>query len=211
VSEVVSRIAGVLVHRPHVTAVRQQVLAAVRQYHAGHPLEDGMPREELRERLFGSAAPGVFEQTLDGLAAENEIIARDRVALRSHTLALTDEEARVRDVLVATLDRGDLTPLAGADLVAHVGAPKEVVDRLATLLVRQKVLVRAGDLLFHQAALDRLKRAVRSLKQEQQTDRIDVAAFKERYQVSRKYAIPLLEYLDRERVTRRVGDVRQIV
>jgi selenocysteine-specific elongation factor len=209
--DVVSRIGDVLVHRPQLSAVRRQVLAAVRHYHVAHPLEDGMPREEVRGRLFGMAAPGVFEEVLDGLVADREIVARDRVALRTHTLALTDEEARVRDTLIGVLDRGDLTPLAGAELVAHVGATKAVVERLATLLVRQKVLVRVGDLLFHRAALDRLKQAVRSLKEDQQTDRIDVTAFKDRYQVSRKYAIPLLEYLDRERITRRVGDVRQIV
>jgi len=52
---------------------------------------------------------------------------------------------------------------------------------------------------------------VRALKEQEASVRIDVTTFKDRYQVSRKFAIPLLEFLDRERITRRVGDTRQIL
>jgi selenocysteine-specific elongation factor len=66
-------------------------------------------------------------------------------------------------------------------------------------------------LLFDSNALARLKAEVRALKQQGTSTTLDVAAFKQRYNLSRKYAIPLLEFLDSERVTRRVGDVRQIL
>jgi selenocysteine-specific elongation factor len=78
------------------------------------------------------------------------------------------------------------------------------------LLIREKALVRVDDLLFHADTLARLKEDVRELKAAG-TSRIDVAFFKERYGLTRKFAIPLLEYLDRERVTRRVGDGRTIL
>ena len=139
------------------------------------------------------------------------IVARERVALRGHSLALTDEEARARDAMASLFASAALAPPDGADLVTRVGARKEVVDRVSGLLVRQKILVRVGDLLFHESALRRLKEDVRALKAEEGTDRLDVGTFKDRYQVSRKYAIPLLEFLDRERITRRVGDARQIL
>ena len=84
-------------------------------------------------------------------------------------------------------------------------------ERMTTLLVRQKVLIRLGDLLFHEAALNWLKAEIQGLKHAGPAASIDVPAFKERYGLSRKFAIPLLEFLDRERVTRRVGDTRQIV
>ena len=82
--------------------------------------------------------------------------------------------------------------------------PLEVVNRIATLLVRRSVLVRAGDLLFHESALKQLKADIQLLKQSGAAETIDVGSFKDRYNITRKYAIPLLEYLDRERVTRRV-------
>jgi selenocysteine-specific elongation factor len=200
----------VLVSRERLDAVGQQVLTVVGEHHLQHPLEEGIPREELRERLCARAADGVFEHVITALSQAGHIVARDRVARRGHTLALTDEEAAVRDRVVAVLAEAGLAPPDGPELIARVGARKEVADRVMHLLVRQKRLVRLGDLLFHPDALQRLKDDVQSLKQAA-SERIDVATFKDRYQVTRKYAIPLLEFLDRERVTRRVGDVRVIL
>jgi selenocysteine-specific elongation factor len=80
------------------------------------------------------------------------------------------------------------------------------------LLQRQKVLVRVDVLVFHEDALRRLKTEVAGLKASVgAAARLDVAAFKERFGVSRKFAIPLREYLDRERVTRRMGDTRVVL
>ena len=82
---------------------------------------------------------------------------------------------------------------------------------MATLLVRSRTLVKLDGLLYHQAALDELKAEIRALKARDANAKLDVASFKVRYGVSRKYAIPLLEYLDRERVTRRVGESRVVL
>ena len=79
------------------------------------------------------------------------------------------------------------------------------------LLTRQRILVKLESLLFHADRLDSLKSEIRALKTAGNEARIDVASFKERYGITRKYAIPLLEYLDRERVTRRVGEARVLV
>jgi selenocysteine-specific elongation factor len=79
-----------------------------------------------------------------------------------------------------------------------------------TLLLRDKTLIKVSDdLVFHRSALEELRKDIASIKQ--QSPKIDVARFKDLTGVSRKYAIPLLEYLDRERVTRRVGDERVIL
>ena len=87
-----------------------------------------------------------------------------------------------------------------------------MIDRVMKLLQRQKVLVRVDTLVFHEEALKKLKRDVAALKTAAgAAATIDVATFKERFGVTRKFAIPLLEYLDRERVTRRVGDARVVL
>ena len=83
-------------------------------------------------------------------------------------------------------------------------------QKIVTLLLREKILVKVSqELVFHRMALEELRRQIAAEKS--QSPRIDVARFKELTGVSRKYAIPLLEYLDRERVTRRVGHVREIL
>ena len=77
-------------------------------------------------------------------------------------------------------------------------------------LLRIPGLAGAGGLPFHRDALERLKADVRARRGEH-GGRIDVGTFKARYDVTRKYAIPLLEYLDRERVTRRAGEARIVI
>jgi len=72
-------------------------------------------------------------------------------------------------------------------------------------------VVRVGALVFDALALDNLKQDIRQLETAEKPARIDVGTFKERYGVSRKFAIPLLEYLDRERVTRRMGQYRIVL
>jgi len=206
-----SDIGGTLVAASRLSAVEEAVVAAVTRYHAGHPLEDGMPREEARERLFARAPLPVFEHVLRVLTDRKRIIARDRIALAGHNVALTHDEARARDAMVETLRAAKLTPPDPSMLATQIGVPLEVVTRIATLLVRRSELVRAGDLLFHESAMKQLKSEIQSLKQSGVTNTIDVASFKDRYNITRKYAIPLLEYLDRERVTKRVGDARKIL
>jgi selenocysteine-specific elongation factor len=78
------------------------------------------------------------------------------------------------------------------------------------LLLRARSIVKVDTLYFHASVLEQLKSDVRALKA-QPDARVDVGAFKERYGISRKFAIPLLEFLDRERVTKRVGDARIVL
>ena len=81
------------------------------------------------------------------------------------------------------------------------------------LLVKAKTLVRVDTLIFHAVVLEGLKAEIRARKAAAPDGRatVDVKTFKDTYNVTRKYAIPLLEYLDRERVTRRVGDARIVL
>jgi selenocysteine-specific elongation factor len=85
-----------------------------------------------------------------------------------------------------------------------------MIARVTQLLIRRHMLVRVDAFVFHRDALARLKADVTALKAAGHA-RVDVAGFKDRYGLTRKYAIPLLEYLDRERVTRRVGDSRVVL
>jgi selenocysteine-specific elongation factor len=207
----VREIDGVLVAASHLLAAEDAVVAVATRYHASHPLEDGVPREEVRERVFARASPHVFDHVLHVLGERKRIVARDRVALAGHSVALTDQEARARDAMIEILRDAGLAPPDPSTLATQIGISLDVVHRIATLLVRRSLLIRAGDLLFHESALARLKAEIQLLKQSKSTETIDVGTFKERYNITRKYAIPLLEFLDRERVTRRVGDTRKIL
>lgn len=187
-----------------------RLLAALKAHHTAQPLSDGLPREEARERIFGGAAPVVFDHVLAALVAEGKIVARELLALAGHRLALSPQEARAQATIERLVHDGGLAP-PEVSSIAAADVPPDVVERVAKLLVRQKTLVKVDTLLFHADVLARLKAEVRELKMGQGQARVDVAGFKERYGISRKYAIPLLEYLDRERVTKRVGDARVVL
>jgi selenocysteine-specific elongation factor len=207
----VLRAGQVLIAPARVEELKRSLLAALADYHKAHPLVEGMPREEARERLFSRAPQAVFDLVLNDLVAAKQIVARDRLALATHKLALSDEEARARDLIERTYREAGLRPPDKASLTAQTGIKPDVADRVTLLLVRQKVLARVDELVFHEAALKQLKEEVRSLANGPQAATIDVGTFKDRFGITRKFAIPLLEYLDRERVTRRTGETRVII
>jgi selenocysteine-specific elongation factor len=210
----VVRAGDVLMSASTYARLKDAVVQTLTAHHKSQPLSGGLPREELREQLFARSHQSVFDRTMDDLSttAPPVVVLTDRVALATYRMELTPEEARVRERLEQAYRDGGLKPPDATAIAAQVAAPSPVVDRMVKLLVRQKTLVKVDVLLFHDEALKQLKADVMSLKSSAGAGaRIDVATFKDRFGVSRKFAIPLLEYLDRERVTRRVGDSRVVL
>jgi selenocysteine-specific elongation factor len=204
-------IGNVLVARRYLDAAAGRLLDALKVHHAAQPMSEGMHREEARARIMPRAAPAVFDAVVAPLAAAGRLLDRDRLALAGHSVSLSGDEARARDTIVRLYLEAGLSPPDAASVRASVGADSATVDRIVNLLVRQRVLVKVETLLFHVERLESLKSEIRALKTTGNEARIDVASFKERYGITRKFAIPLLEYLDRERVTRRVGEARVLV
>ena len=194
-----------------VADLETRLLAAIRDHHRASPLAEGLPREEARERIFALASAALFDFVLQRLTASGAIAGRERLMIPGQGVSLTPEELRARDAFDREFRDAGLAPPDLAAVGTRAGVSPAVADRVSKLLIRQKVLVKVDTLLFHRDALERLKREVMGLKEEGAAARVDVAAFKERYGVSRKFAIPLLEWLDRERVTRRVGDARVVL
>jgi selenocysteine-specific elongation factor len=194
-----------------VKGLEARLIAAVADHHKAQPLSEGLPREEARERVFGLAPAVLFDAVLKGLAAAGQVSGRERLALPGRGVSMTPEEARAHDALDRVFREARMAPPDLAGAAAAAGVSTAVADRVSKLLLRQKTLVKVETLLFHAESLERLKQDVRALKGQGPEARVDVPGFKERYGISRKYAIPLLEWLDRERVTRRTGDARVVL
>jgi selenocysteine-specific elongation factor len=206
----VDRIGEVLVSRRVVDELKAAIGAMLTAHHRAQPLSEGVPREEARERLFRRGHPAVFERVVDDLVQSGTVAGRDRLSLARHHVALSPAEEQAREAIEAALRRGGLTPTDIAAIVSQHRLVATVAERVVHVLVKQKRLVRLDTLVFHDEALQSLKSQIRALKVAG-TATIDVAMFKERFGVTRKFAIPLLEYLDRERVTRRAGESRLIL
>jgi selenocysteine-specific elongation factor len=209
----VVRAGAMLLTPAAVDALTSSVLKRLTDHHRAEPLSEGVPREEVRERIFARAGEGVFDEVMARLQKAGTVVGRDRLALASHRVSLSPEEEQARQVIELAFREGGLTPPDLREVAQAHAIRDAVLDRVVKLLVRQRTLARLDTMLFHQEALEALKRDLRALKAAAPDGRatIDVGMFKQRYGLSRKYAIPLLEYLDRERLTRRAGDVRQLV
>ena len=204
-------IGGRLVAPDRLREIRGTLVEAISAFHRAQPLEAGLPREEARERLRRRASAAVFDHVVAELVSDGTVVATGHLALASHRVSLSPAEQRVHDVVEGLFVNAGLAPPDRAELAAASSAGDEVLDRMVRLLIREGRLERVDALLFSTDALDRLRREVAALGRGAEQVRIDVAAFKDRYGVTRKFAIPLLEHLDRMRVTRRVGRERIVL
>jgi selenocysteine-specific elongation factor len=198
------------VARAALVALGQAACASLERFHADSPLKAAMPREELRRRVFGRAPEGTFERVLETLATAGQArLVGDGVALARHAVRFSPQEAQARSAL---LEAARAAGLEGVDLdraAAAARLPRPLLDRVASVLLAGGELRRVGEGLVDAHSLDALKARVR--ERWPPGSRLDVGAFKELTGLSRKFTIPLLEYLDRERVTRRSGNDRLVL
>ena len=188
----------------------RRILATLDRHHAGDPTSDGLSREAVRAAIGRAVPVPVFEAIVRRLVDRGRIVARERLASAAHKPAVSVEDARLFEAIESVFRAAALNSADTAAVARQAGAEGAAVERAIHALVKKHTLVRVESLVFHRTALERLKADVAAMKSEGLRT-IDVAGFKARYGLTRKFAIPLLEYLDRERVTRRAGEVRQIV
>jgi selenocysteine-specific elongation factor len=208
---------GVYVGRSGFERLSEAALAEIEAHHKREPLARGLLRETLRERIFSHAAPEVFRSVMAHLEKTGALYSeKEFVRAVSHKLSLTAEDAALRDQLAEVYQDAALEPPTLDEAFARVGGARGARDherKIFQLLLDDRSLVRvSADLYFHRAALEELVRKLRAYAARHEPERlIDVPTFKEIAGITRKYAIPLLEYFDRERITRRAGDKRIIL
>jgi len=187
----------------------ENVAAAVKGFHDKNPLVAGIGKEELRNKT--KLGPEAFYTVLDNLVNIRKLEATgELVHLPGRGVVMKDEEAASKKVIEDAFASAGLKAPALKDVLAGLKVDKTRAQKIVTLLLREKVLVKISEeLVFHREALENLRRQLATEKAK--SPRMDVARFKDLTGVSRKYAIPLLEYLDREHVTKRAGDERLIL
>jgi selenocysteine-specific elongation factor len=192
-----------------VAQLRVAMKSTVDAFHKANPLVAGISREELREKTGARAE--VFRGVEELLVRDKQLeVAGELVHATGRGVVLRDDEAESKKQIEAAFASAGLKVPLLKDVLAALPVDKVRAQKIVTLLLRDRVLVKVGDdLVFHRDALDGLRQLV--VAQKTKTPKLNVIAFKDLIGVTRKYAIPLLEYLDRERVTRRVGDERVIL
>ncbi|MEX2264287.1 MAG: selenocysteine-specific translation elongation factor [Bryobacteraceae bacterium] len=183
-----------------------RLAAQVRDFHRKNPLLPGVTRTELRDRMLPGSPPFLLDALLSGLKelmVEGEVIRH-----ATHRLVLKQDEEKARAAIETAFESSGLQVPGVSEVLAKSGVEAARARSLLQILIREKRLVRVTeDLVFHQAAI----LSLRELLSAHRGGRFNVATFKDWTGISRKYAIPLLEFLDREKVTRREGDERIVL
>jgi len=208
-SEILVRAAGRWFDGEMWRRIEEETLRKLERFHAAEPLRTGVGREELRARVERSLPQEAWRQLLERLAAAGQLELRgESVALAGHEVRLAGAERELADRIDEAYHRAGLDP---PDLERLVEPSERArAGKIVELLIARRRLVRIQDgRLFHAEALDELLARLR--ERAARSTRLSVPEFKELAGVTRKNAIPLLEYLDAQRVTRRVGNDREIL
>jgi selenocysteine-specific elongation factor len=194
-----------------VTECAAAIRKAVEAFHRANPLLPGIPKQELRTRA-GRARVEIFEAALGDLVAARAVAtAGDLVSQAGREVTLSTDETRAKELIEREFESAGLTVPGFTSVLAKLPVDAARAQKILQILLREKVLVKiSSDLVFHRSTLQRLREMLAKYREERGA-RLPITVFKELTGITRKYAIPLLEHLDREQVTRRAGDERVIL
>jgi selenocysteine-specific elongation factor len=209
---IVSREPWVMLPAAAADACAERIRGALDAFHRSNPLVAGIPKEELRGKVARGLRPEIFRAVLGEMAEREQVrVAGDTVMRAGRKIVLTAEEESARGQIELAFESAGLAVPRLAELLPRLPVDRKRAEKLVQLLLKEGALVKVSEeMVFHASALGRLREMLAAYKGKH-GDRISVATFKELTGISRKYAIPLLEHLDREKVTRRVGDERVIL
>jgi len=195
-------------HRRGYAAFVQQVREYLEKFYQQYPLRLGAAKEELRRKLLPGVDPKGWNALLTATGGRGDLaVERDRVALPGHRPQLTLQQSRLAAQLTAEAIAGGYSPPTLAELKEKLRGAD--LDEIALYLTEQGTLVRLGDdLIIHTAHLEEAKKRTRAHLQAK--GKLSVAEFRDLLGTTRKYALPLLEYFDENRYTRRAGEERTI-
>jgi selenocysteine-specific elongation factor len=202
------------VDRSHFGVLADRASSKLSEYHSMHPHRPGMPREELRSQIRRDLPARYFGAILEHLVASSKATVSERFVKEVNFVPrLNDDLKKVQEVLLDSLDSFGLEPPAPADIredvASRAGSTTEAVDEIIDLLVDQGKIARILDkLLFSSKHIDSLEQKVVDFLT--QNGEMTTPQLKLITGASRKYTVPLGEYLDSKRITIRVGDARKL-
>ncbi len=193
-----------------VVELEERAIAALGRLHAAHPRQSMIPRTQLTTALPGLTNESLAAGLIDRLKAQGKIVGDSRaVALSGFEPKLSQGERKLKNELREAIRAGGFSPPEGAELAAIAGARGPVVAELLALLRDDQQVVEITSNLFLDYELEsELRRRVTERLADGST--ITMSELRGLLESSRKYAVPIGEYLDRIGLTAREGDVRRL-
>lgn len=198
-----------------IAELKVSIIAELKAFHQKEPLATGITREQLSDRIFRLTPQAVMTFVIQQMVSEGKIVAeKDLIRSAGHTSEILPEELEFVDKLLATLKAARFEPPKIEEAIkASLGTINtQNARKLVHLKSKFGEIVKVTDEFYFAAeSIEALAVAIRNYADGTADRLVDVAKFKEIAGVSRKYAIPLLEYFDREKVTVRTGNKRLVL
>lgn len=196
-----------LLHRDAYAQARAQIVQLIAAFHRANPLKPSMFTEEVHSK-FADMPDKVFAAIVQELVASGELeVTRDKVKMASHTVTLSPALQTAIDALEQTFHQAAYQPPSLEEaLESHKLTRAEDRELLQVLVDQQKLIRLKGDIFYHRDIFEGIESQLRAYLE--QHGEISAAEFRDLLQISRKYAIPLLEHFDNQRLTMRIGDKR---
>jgi selenocysteine-specific elongation factor len=199
-------IEDVLIHKTFFDVFREKVTQTLKDFHSKNPLKPGMPKEELRVML--KMEPKLFTGLI--ISLKDVVIDKEIVRLKTFSTVLSEAEESMKTKILELLQKGGFQPPMKEELSQSLKLNQKHLSDILKLLVKEGSLVRISDSMYLTASvynemIGKLKDFFRKKPE------MTVAEFRDILNTTRKYALPILEYLDSIKVTLRVGDVRKLL
>jgi len=198
----------VLLHADNAEKLAQMVLAALKDFHAKNPYRGGMDESELRAAFPPYASPSLLPALLSDMTARGLLrLSEHKLSLPGFAVTFSADEQKTQQTLERLFLEGRFAPPTLEEALSRVPGDRKTAQRVVNVLVEKGILVRVSlDLCFHATPLAEIKDLV--VGHIKAKGSITAGELRTILNTSRKYAVPLMEYLDNIHVTRRVGDQR---
>ncbi len=199
---------GYLFHVTVFQGAQEDVRGYLERQHRDHPLRTGFPLEEMRKKVFPRSPACFVEEVIGELTRSGSVALKGGlIKLSSHEIALVDEDARIHRDLVRKFSESGLAPPSLDQLAGELDVPEgRLLELVAVLKDTGELIPVTSDLLFSQSALEEAREKIEAFLREK--GKASASELRVMLGGSRKYVIPLLEYFDRQGLTRREGDQR---
>ena len=200
----------IYIHHNGFETIKNDIRHQLVDYHQANPLKAGMPKEELKTKFPSLLTSRLFNLTLNQMIKEKDIAQEENIIrLATHAVSLGGKQADVKDKILKTYLKAGLEPPYFKELAKSLDADAKRSREVLMHLVNEGSIIKVKeDLFFHTEVIKALKLKLTEFLEAQ--GEITTPQFKEMTGVSRKYVIPLAEYLDSTNVTLRVGDIRKL-
>ncbi|HAS53076.1 MAG TPA: selenocysteine-specific translation elongation factor [Nitrospiraceae bacterium] len=196
------------VHSSHLADLDARILALIEAFHKNNPLKPGIDKEELKGMLRIRLHPRVLAMSVDGLVKRKLLDAEgSKLRLPSFKPGSGQAPGEIKNSIVDAIQKGGAQPPLREELPALLKITDKDARDLLKLLADEGRTVRINDSLhLHRGVVEKMRADLLShLKDKKE---ITVAEFRDLAKTSRKFAVPILEYFDTQKVTQRIGDKR---